>query len=756
MSMKRWSSFVLAALMAFVLMAGGCGGGGGGDDKPLVGSNLTISPSVLNLKVGEKSVITAADFSGEIEWAPQSIGVIKVEKTSQSTAEVFAIDGGEATILVKDSSGKTVSCSVIVTYPSVTAEPSFLSDLDFSEKIAFENESPFEVIVRVMVDPSQQISSAVLYETDINGNTIQAVRELYDNGDVNDGDDIAQDGVYSGRINVMPTTRLAGKYYFRVFLNNDFTKGSSLVYFSVVNDIPEEAYVNATEEARVIVESIVPDFNGTLTESQFQQYKTQIMTELGEATNVKNAMLIDGGNNIVVEYESGVVFYIIPSLEGDEIRSSGVIRQDNLKTYNLNFRELTLNKKNVGILAAQETTVIGSYSTRGISPFYTEFSGWTGGDTVDGAYALLHESTTPNFNVTPAIIEPTIDGFKNLSGYGIVIISSHGGVVDEVPVICTGVSSPDSKQKKDMDAKLLKPTSEGIAVTPKFITHYNAGGKSNGIVHLGLCQGLGVTGTPNNKLADAFLSVGFAAVTGYTHTVKNSYEVHCSETLIKEMIAGKTLKQAHQEATSGSYAQGPKGEKFEYRLRANVNDVVFMPTGIQNGGFEEGLIYWNGTGDVRVISSLTSQITPREGKLMNIISTGLGAMEESNSTILQQFKIPSSATQISFQYDYVSEEPMEWIGMGYNDQFQASLIDSTGQESVLVYQDIDHSTWLSLEGDIFPGGDLTGYHTGWQTVTFAIPENLKGKTVTLKFHVWDVGDSIYDSAALIDDVKILQ
>jgi hypothetical protein len=52
---------------------------------------------------------------------------------------------------------------------------------------------------------------------------------------------------------------------------------------------------------------------------------------------------------------------------------------------------------------------------------------------------------------------------------------------------------------------------------------------------------------------------------------------------------------------------------------------------------------------------------------------------------------------------------------------------------------------------VFDVGDV--YMTGWQTSTFDVSA-YKGKRITLSIAAGDVGDSIYDTAILIDDVSV--
>ena len=166
---------------------------------------------------------------------------------------------------------------------------------------------------------------------------------------------------------------------------------------------------------------------------------------------------------------------------------------------------------------------------------------------------------------------------------------------------------------------------------------------------------------------------------------------------------------------------------------------------------------WTQTGDTRLVTSLGS-IKPLDGQYMSIITTGVGAAEigymngTQGSYISQQFKIPENCTTLSFSYNFVSEEPMEYIGSRFDDKFVAKIYDVHNSEVLTAASEsINTSTWYSVNGINFAGGDSTAYQTGWKTVNIDV-HKCAGSYITLKFCVFDVGDSAYDSAAVIDRV----
>ena len=66
---------------------------------------------------------------------------------------------------------------------------------------------------------------------------------------------------------------------------------------------------------------------------------------------------------------------------------------------------------------------------------------------------------------------------------------------------------------------------------------------------------------------------------------------------------------------------------------------------------------------------------------------------------------------------------------------------------------VNTSTWLKVNGIDFEGGDNTMYHTDWKTHSINISA-FQNQMIKIRFLVYDVGDSAYDTAVVIDDVKL--
>ncbi len=119
------------------------------------------------------------------------------------------------------------------------------------------------------------------------------------------------------------------------------------------------------------------------------------------------------------------------------------------------------------------------------------------------------------------------------------------------------------------------------------------------------------------------------------------------------------------------------------------------------------------------------------------------------SVISQTFIVPTNANTISFSYNVVSEEPMEYVGSSYDDKFVARLLDMNGNIlDELAREEVNTSTWYKIEDINFDGGDSTVYHTQWKNVSKNISQ-YRGKQLTIQFVTYDVGDSYYETATLV-------
>lgn len=307
-------------------------------------------------------------------------------------------------------------------------------------------------------------------------------------------------------------------------------------------------------------------------------------------------------------------------------------------------------------------------------------------------------------------------------------------------------------------------------VTPAFFRHLGEGRRfPNSFFYLGACKSL-----YNGSLAAELYGAGALAIAGYSGVVTNGFATKTGKEFLAHLIEEKqTTGKAF-----GLGATDPQNPGSAFRLFGAKNLSVSQSE-ILNAGFETGdLTAWDQAGDGRVISRL-GKTGPVAGKFMAIISTGLG-FTTLTGEISQTFCIPPNVTTLSFWWRYYSEEFQEWCGSIYQDTFQAELIGPTGKKYSIVNMAVDDlcepdcnnecdcyggfwgscppgmgSKYVGLQkSDVeFDQPESETWVTPWVKATFNVSE-LAGKgPVTLRFFCTDQGDSIYDTAVLVDGIK---
>ena len=371
------------------------------------------------------------------------------------------------------------------------------------------------------------------------------------------------------------------------------------------------------------------------------------------------------------------------------------------------------------------------------------------------------------FSVT-RIYSYTVSDFKNLQKFNsLILVNSHGqtsnGTPSGDPAICSEeVRTKENAKTYSVELKRnnIKSINGKYWIFPSFFEDtYKNDKLRSPIVHLGICRGYA-----NDKLVKAIYGAGAAAVSGYDATVSTGYDEPMVDTFINRLLLGDAADEAW------AYAKDICGQDGNYDSEwkdyatlccySGENDTLYHE--LLNGNFDSlfnllgnGISTWERYGDARSIFKL-SGIYAKSFPKMAIISSGFGSMNDATtSCIYQTILIPEGTSTITFSYDVVSEEPMEFVGTKYNDIFSADILSTNGTVlENLAFESVNTSTWYAVDGINFPGGDDTTYHTRWNSVSSDAVKDYTGQLVVLRFAVQDAGDAIYDTAVLIDSITI--
>ncbi|OGY30473.1 MAG: hypothetical protein A3F35_03490 [Candidatus Woykebacteria bacterium RIFCSPHIGHO2_12_FULL_45_10] len=704
-------------------------------------------------------------------------GAASLEGDSWTTEAVSLAKGdNKITLAALDKKNNKSEVVLNVVYnPTVS-----FYDLTLSQDYLYKGDSAATITIRAGVDTSSStaIGEVALYK--ISGDKKDKLTPLVDSGVVSDGDDIPGDTIYSG-VHYFSATS-ADPILLRVGARLEKTDD---VFYSGVIKI---AVLEQPTEAQL---SKVLSLNKEI-DARFEELKkggdakkaaAKLVEELSKKEEIAVAGVSDDGYGVWWKYkETGILAGLLNNPDGTRAVPSDEVRKEQAREAQrqseagsvAGISDVVSSTVNFGVSKTYAQTKgpeVKSTKALYLGPYLHQF-----GDTDDyhKAWKTIKDSKCPECQtVEQKDQEVTVEDFKGLNKYGLVVISSHGDTWfnGKFAANCVGntVCPPALKngngyvitwtdqQVTQADLRKYVPDltryrlaidahDNTLAIMPPFITAYN-GTFPNSLVYVGTCRS-----THNFTMAAAYLSKGAKSYFGFSEYVNSGYAGDVAGEMIKSFLdKGKTSGEAFNDAVAAKGASDGGNPAAFFNLLGN-RSLVMGGKNLQNLSFEDGLVGWQADGDARVIARLAS-LVPQEGKKMAIISTGLGSVSDSISTLSQVICSKEGKATLTFKYNFVSEEPMEYVGSKYDDYFVVT-VDINGKKATVVEKLINNASWTPIGGINFAGGDSTTFMTGWATQSFDLGEIKKDDKVQIEFRVGDKGDSIYDSAALIDDVAL--
>lgn len=641
-----------------------------------------------------------------------------------------------------------------------------------ANKTEFSSKQAYEEVIFYLNIPSAVSDAIALYEDN------DIIAYFYDDGNyLTHGDDIKGDGVYSAKynINLNVETDITNTYH--AHINQHIA--SNNIEIKIVVDLSEEElinmqYVDSKIEA-VLKENLTPDEllevpvdylqNGDGQSDQYKTIKKKRNEDIATALNgLKNDGYIgsysyDEINGVFnCEYSNGIPFGIIVSDVSKSMLIEEITWEAKTKDY---------SAYNAAILNAFEDT---SYRTK--------------------FYEKLVKEWRKNGMIIYYDDYVTVSDLKTcLSDNDIISFSGHGTIMSGKSVFCLKddiasttkdkLYSQDMKNNRVIKAMYSDGTSSYTVTNNLFSHYYGPYGLDGSFIFAECCKFMGDT---SNGLDLTFANTlvkdcSTEAVVGFFNSVMATYSrdfmVYYFEELLNGDNAGDAFKDAKDKYGSSD---------FDYRVPSfwewlidrdafeKMGDTAFpyligdekavIMKALQNGDFEIAgqnksnvPLKWSSSGDVRVLSKLG--VVSAYDSNMVFLSTGIGAKSNvgDEGSTLSQTVYNTDNTYLELYYDFISEEPMEYIGSKYDDKFEIQILDTN--DNILhseVLESVNKSTWYSVENINFEGGDDTVYHTGWKKGKIDISA-YQNKTIKIRFLVYDIGDSVYDSAVVIDNVN---
>ncbi|WP_106496137.1 S-layer homology domain-containing protein [Lentibacillus sp. Marseille-P4043] len=627
-----------------------------------------------------------------------------------------------------------------ITPPSNNSGEITLNQLSLSDDVFLQG-SDEQLVIRIQADAEDNNGN---YSIEL-WNDGEKQETLLDDGNVDNGDDISNDGTYSASLDLSDYD--TGKYNFKIV-----SKSNGQV---------------KSESEEFIIYIVEP-----LTAEQVKEITT-LSSEMSDVGNdiVANAESVDSAKEDIVKAysenesvaeadssESNGVWYASTNgtLGGYAVIDDAENNSSDSESTTASLSSFSTDQSS-HLASASEQEYIGNNKVLMISPF----ADVEGDMNLPNADINSIESNLTDNGFTVKNVPGTIDELKEIPEYGVVVWNTHGTTLfgkelkgesfnnlddiflenAEKAVLLTSQEVSDEKNEeyqKDLKQGKIVTVNGYYAITPAFAKKYWRDMANTAFINASAYS------SANDSLSKVLEKNGVKTYLGFNGSKVNTGLV---SDFITELLAGSTTGQAFSQI-----------ENEDVTLSGSENLSINL-SGLDNGSFETGTTAgWYGNGDVRVISKLGEEnedgveLKPTNGDYMAIVSTGLGSLDnDSDSWIERTFEIPEDANALQFDYNVVSEEPMEFIGSQFNDQFKATIETKEG-EFTLANESVNESDWVQQVNVDLPGGDKTAFATDWKKVTYDV-EAYQGETVTLKFHTWDEGDSIYDTAVLLDNIQ---
>lgn len=660
---------------------------------------------------------------------------------------------GDCTITVKatDGGGNSSTAAIIITrnkYLSFVGLPTIDKEMVYSN-----TNSPVWMTARIAPNDKLVATSVKVIEVDDKNQYVQVVCTLYDDGNLSaHADEIKGDNVFSIKHSFLLPE--AGTKYYRICAETQEAEGLVKGYSAVfsLNVVQREVAVQHVDNLMSTQQEVKQQITA-MSDMDEEQVAEQLTTILEADPTVKKVEKEEG--MLKISHESGLESYVVLK-ENSKMKGFGSV-SDRSKTPSVPLSKQTrgifkpmFRMPSMGTRAtAADETIIQNKRVLVWSAFADKFE-----DNMAVALKDIFDQSPVKLKVDYMTnIECSQASLANFANYGIIVIDTHGwnGDVIFTREVIDQISNLSEEQIYNLYSSAVKMFTmrDGntyAALTAKFIQSQLKLQFPNSVIFNGSCESL-----KNDLLADAFISKGAKTYVGFTGNISTKTCTEKAQEFFSALV-GSGLQTTGQAFIADNNFTEPDGSTCSYVMRGSKDMHFYL--GLINGDFEYGNMNgWEVEGDGRVISQLVD-IYPPQGDYMGIVSTGLG-FTENYGQISQTFMV-NKETTLSLKWNYLSEEFLEYVGSKYQDFFKVTIIDANGNSKELFAKAIDA---FAAEYDLISVSpaivfDKNGvYKTDWQVTSFDISE-FQGQTVTLKLEAGDVGDSIYDSAVLLDEITI--
>ncbi len=602
---------------------------------------------------------------------------------------------------------------------------------------------PTEIRVALPIQTHADLDPTTLRLTKRNDSTgdYEKVWPLSDDGDLNKGDEMAGDGVYSARF--LLTKQKEGYASYWIAAESKSTQKTEVAWAGQVQFV---SHLTQADYDRAIasVNQLQSVFDAHKKKEGIEGAVKAVLAAAASDANVLESGAAEGGY--------GAWFYLRGGLLGAAMWSPDGMRGN------------SVSNGTVFAAAGYQSQIASTDEAPAIAD-------------------LFKQSQCPDYDVDGVFLnlELTLNRLRTITKYGVIVLTTHGSTffrtLSDGVISALGLASPRAQEllltgeeatvktlkKHELGLKtgqlVLSPSDHSgagqLMISAKFIEAL-PGTFPGSLVYLGACRSFS-----SGNLAIAFLKKGARAFLGYSDYVQSDVAFQTGKKFFQCMV-----KERRTDQSAHTVGDCLTGLSTPLRMAGERDLTVAEVSGLRNGGFESvspslagsGVgDSWIGEGDSHTRQSVGGY-HPTSGNWMGMISTGIG-YATTPGALRQNFCVPANTHTLSYDWNFISAEFLSYCkDKNYQDRFTATLQVRGEKEphtiQSIAVADLCDKVVKSLY-NIPQTGDLDGtWASGWQHFAGADLSKFVGKAVTLRFEVSDRGDNLYNTAVLLDGVSL--
>ena len=734
-----------------------------------------------------------SDALSGIESVKCNAGSANVTGTSFTCEQQLAPGDNQITMKATDRAGNVASSSINVTrqegdsFRSATLRPNVIfvgesEPVTFTAKIPYEGPTPPAVRLLRLGNGSASASTEGML--------------LDDGGESASGDRVRGDAVFTFQRTY--TAESEGQLRFQVSYEKDGRELSSQVlqlgFHQHLTDAQIDSILSTQQSAAGLYENLAASTGKA-------RARDAVLADLRRNPNVLKAGVAGDGTAISVLHAPGImgtIYLFEPGVIGGSVSSppppTGPVRPLGTTPR----RASTVPYATAPLLQNEdeedeEENRIQSKRALVYAAMNADFDHWGKNDELrDELRNYTCDSEVDYYTDGAASVE----NFKNLQRYGIIIVSSHGGMrtwdtvnyaskhnlpagADVYEFLSGEVVTDEGlrQYESDLFAGLLgigsSPTKTYFTILPPFVSFYSSEDFPNSLVYFETCFS-----TANDTMAQTFFRLGAKTFLGYSKAGLLNWNAPLGLEFFQRFLGEPERKVGGQDGafipdqydfwpcldTSWNQIEACNDPAVKEKLMRELGAKFMMfgseelkkPGTLINGGFETGdLDGWGFTFDSRAVGQL-GDISPVGGEHMGMVSkvnTWFGWLQ-------QDFCMPPNATRVEFDWNLITEQG---CGSFFSEPDVLWIrITGPGLYHQLLTTGVREQCSKLKPTSVNLPSDGSARATGWQHASIDITnlaQSMGGEKLTLVFevrHAVNNGDTFTDSAVLIDNVKIVR